>query len=63
MCLSLTEGKNKSHRHILMETTLLSAMENPTAYMESHDKNDGRNAWRDRRIRERVATKADIESF
>ena len=35
--LSLTEGKTKPPAHF-NEATLLSAMENPTAYMESHDK-------------------------
>lgn len=37
LVLSLTEGKTKPPAHF-NEATLLSAMENPTAYMESHDK-------------------------
>ena len=37
LTLSLTEGKTKPPAHF-NEATLLSAMENPTAYMESHDK-------------------------
>ena len=57
--LSLTEGKTKPPAPF-NEATLLSAMENPVKYMESHDKAMAKTLGENRGTGNRWPTRADI---